>query len=82
MAEEETDSEDDGGLLQEATEIRNGPTQNQTGISNKGGIHPSSAHQMTGRQSGGPTDHSYQISEEIDLSFKKNRESLVTYESS
>lgn len=76
MAEEETDSEDDGGLPQEVAEIRNGPMQNQTG-----GIQPSSAHQMTGRQSGDPIDHSHEISEELDLSFKKNCELLVKNES-
>lgn len=71
LAEEETDSEGDGGLPQEAAEIRNGPMQNQTRVPNKGGI---STHQMTGRESGGPIHGSHKSSEEIDLSFKKNCE--------
>ncbi|CAG11948.1 unnamed protein product, partial [Tetraodon nigroviridis] len=77
LAEEETDSEDDGGLPHKAAEIRNGPMQNQTRTSNKGGMQPSSTHQMTGRQSGGPI-HNSKNSEEIDLSFKKNSSILVS----
>lgn len=74
MAKEETDSEDDGGPHQEVAEIRNGSMQNKTGASNKGQVQPSPAHQMTCMQSGGPIHHSSEVSEEIDLSFKKNSE--------
>lgn len=70
LAEEDTDSEGDGGLLQEVAEIKNGTTQKETEAFDTGEIQPSSAHLML--QSGGPIKHSHERSEEIDLSFKKN----------
>lgn len=79
LAKEETDSEDDGGLPREAAEIRNGSMQNKTGSSSKGRIQSSPAHPMTCRQSGGPVNHSHEVSEEIDLSFKKNSELYLNY---
>lgn len=79
LAEEDTDSEGDSGLLQEAAEIKNGTMQKETG--DTGGIQPSSAHLM--QQSDGPIKHSHERSEEIDLSFKKNCKlsQLLTHES-
>lgn len=74
LAKEETDSEDNGGLPREAAEIQNGSMQNKTGSSSKGRIQSSPAHPMMCRQSGGPGNHSHEVSEEIDLSFKKNSE--------
>ncbi|KAG7242066.1 hypothetical protein INR49_024112 [Caranx melampygus] len=84
LAEEETDSEDDGGLPRRShrslprgvTGNRNGLLQNESGPSNKREIQPFSAHQITDRQSGCPINHSHKISEEIDLSFKNNYEGL------
>ncbi|XP_011603979.2 uncharacterized protein nacad [Takifugu rubripes] len=78
LAEEETDSEDDGGPPREAAEIRNGSMQNKTGASHKGRTQPSPAHQMTCRQSGGPILHSSEVSKEIELSFKKNTSILAS----
>ncbi|XP_027142651.1 uncharacterized protein nacad isoform X2 [Larimichthys crocea] len=80
LAEEETDSEDDGGLPQRGHRSqprgvagnRNGSTQKDSGPSNQREIQPFSAHQITDRQSGCPINHSHKISEEIDLSFKNN----------
>lgn len=84
LAEEETDSEDDGGLPQRghrsqprgAAGNRNGSMQNKT--SNQREIQPFSAHQITDRQSGCPINHSHKISEEIDLSFKNNGKLFLT----
>ncbi|TMS10903.1 Nascent polypeptide-associated complex subunit alpha [Larimichthys crocea] len=80
LAEEETDSEDDGGLPQRGHRSqprgvagnRNGSTQKDSGPSNQREIQPFSAHQITDRQSGCPINHSHKNSEEIDLSFKNN----------
>ncbi|XP_022621355.1 microtubule-associated protein futsch-like [Seriola dumerili] len=80
LAEEETDSEDDGGLPRRGHRSqprgvvgnRNGSLQNESGPSNKREIQPFSGHQITDRQSGCPINHSHKISEEIDLSFKNN----------
>lgn len=82
LAEEETDSEDDGGLPRHGlrsqprgvARIRNGLLQNESGPSNQREIQPVSAHQMTNRQSGCPISHGHKISEEIDISFKNNCE--------
>ncbi|TWW79264.1 NAC-alpha domain-containing protein 1 [Takifugu flavidus] len=78
LAEEETESEDDGGPPREAAEIRNGSMQNKTGASHKGRTQPSPAHQMTCRQSSGPILHSSEVSKEIELSFKKNTSILAS----
>ncbi|XP_034554586.1 uncharacterized protein nacad [Notolabrus celidotus] len=80
LAEEETDSEDDGGLLPHshrsqprgAARNRNGSMQKESGQSNQLEIQPFSAHQINDRQSGCPINHSRTISEEINLSFKNN----------
>ncbi|KAM9352900.1 uncharacterized protein nacad [Symphorus nematophorus] len=80
LAEEETDSEDDSGLLQRSHRSqprgvagnRNGSLQKESGPSNQQEIQPFSAHQTSDRQSGCPINHSHKISEEIDLSFKNN----------
>ncbi|XP_070767950.1 NAC-alpha domain-containing protein 1 [Enoplosus armatus] len=80
FAEEETDSEDDGGLPRRGHRSqprgvagnRNGSMQKESGPSNQREIQPFSAHQITDRQSGCPINHSHKISEEIDLSFKNN----------
>ncbi|XP_035528447.1 uncharacterized protein nacad [Morone saxatilis] len=80
LAEEETDSEDDGGLPRRGHRTqprgvagkRNGSMQKESGPSNQREIQPFSAHKITDRQSGCPINHSHKISEEIDLSFKNN----------
>ncbi|XP_068592592.1 uncharacterized protein nacad [Cebidichthys violaceus] len=80
LAEEETDSDDDGGLPRrghrsQARAVagnRNGAMQRESGPSNQREIQPFSAHQMSNRQSGCPINHSHKIAEEIDLSFKNN----------
>ncbi|XP_042281236.1 uncharacterized protein nacad [Thunnus maccoyii] len=80
LAEEETDSEDDGGLPRRGHRSqprgvagnRNGSMQKESGPSNQMEIQPFSARQLTDRQSGCPINHSHKISEEIDLSFKNN----------
>lgn len=86
MAEEETDSEDNG-LSQcvgkshpgGAAENRNGCMQNETGTSNQQEIQTSSAHHISNRQSVCPINQSRKISEEIDLSLKNNGELLKCY---
>ncbi|XP_074539990.1 uncharacterized protein nacad [Halichoeres trimaculatus] len=80
LAEEETDSEDDSGLLPHshrsqprgAAGNRNVSMQKEYGQSNQREIQPFSAHQITDRQSGCPINHNHSISEEINLSFKNN----------
>ncbi|CAK6960612.1 uncharacterized protein nacad [Scomber scombrus] len=80
LAEEETDSEGDGGLPCRGHKSqprgvagnRNGSMQKGSGPSNQLEIQPFSARQLTDRQSGCPINHSHKISEEIDLSFKNN----------
>ncbi|XP_059195119.1 uncharacterized protein nacad [Centropristis striata] len=80
LAEEETDSDDDGGLPRHGhrsqprglTGNRNGAVQRESGPSNQREILPFSAHQISDRQSGCPINHSHKIAEEIDLSFKNN----------
>ncbi|KAK2844517.1 hypothetical protein Q5P01_011176 [Channa striata] len=80
LATEETDSEDDRGLPRRGhksqsrgvTGNRKGSTQKESGPSSQREIHPFSSHQLTDRQSGCPINHSHNISEEIDLSFKNN----------
>lgn len=86
MAEEETDSEDDGGLPQRGHRSqprgvagnRNGSIQRESGPSSQREIQPFSAHQITDRRSGCPINHSHKICEEIDLSFKNNCELFLT----
>lgn len=86
LAEEETDSEDDGGLPRRGHRTqprgvagkRNGSMQKESGPSNQREIQPFSAHKITDRQSGCPINHSHKISEEIDLSFKNNCELFLT----
>ncbi|XP_041650413.1 uncharacterized protein nacad [Cheilinus undulatus] len=80
LAEEETDSEDDSGLLPRGhrsqprgvTGNKNGSMQNECGSSNQRELQPFSTHQITDRQSGCPINHGHTISEEINLSFKNN----------
>ncbi|KAI3361000.1 hypothetical protein L3Q82_013205, partial [Scortum barcoo] len=80
LAEEETDSEDDGGLPRRGHRSqprgvagnRNGAVQKASPPSNQREIQPFSGHQITDRQSGCPINHSHKIAEEIDLSFKNN----------
>ncbi|XP_039974223.1 uncharacterized protein nacad [Xiphias gladius] len=80
LAEDETDSEDDGGLPRNGNRSqprgvagnRNGLLQNESGPSNQREIQPFSANQITDRHAGCPINHSHKISEEIDLSFKNN----------
>ncbi|KAM7383543.1 hypothetical protein PAMP_003187 [Pampus punctatissimus] len=77
LAEEETDSEDDGGLPQRGHRSqprgvagnKNGSMQKESGPSNQTEIQPFSARQLTDRQSGNLVNHKI---EEIDLSFKNN----------
>ncbi|XP_026172826.1 uncharacterized protein nacad isoform X2 [Mastacembelus armatus] len=79
-AEEETDSEDDGGLPSRGCRSqprgvsgnRNGSMQKESGPSSQREIHIFSAHQATERQSSRSINHSHKISEEIDLSLKNN----------
>ncbi|XP_074509879.1 uncharacterized protein nacad [Sebastes fasciatus] len=80
LAEEETDSEDDGGLPRRGHRSqargvagnRNGAMQRESGPSNQREMQPFSAHQISDRQSGCPINHNHKIAEEIDLSFKNN----------
>ncbi|XP_020504195.2 NAC-alpha domain-containing protein 1 [Labrus bergylta] len=80
MAEEDTDSEEDVGLLPRShrsqpsavAENKNGSMQKDSGPSNQLELQPFSAHKITDRQSGCPINHSHRISEEINLSFKNN----------
>ncbi|XP_067365828.1 uncharacterized protein nacad isoform X2 [Channa argus] len=80
LATEETDSEDERGLPRRGhksqsrgvTGNRKGSSQKDFGPSSQREIHPFSAHQIADRQSGCPINHSHNISEEIDLSFKNN----------
>ncbi|XP_026228770.1 uncharacterized protein nacad isoform X2 [Anabas testudineus] len=80
LAEEKSDSEDDGGLPHRSprsrprgvTGNRNGSIQKESGPSSQQEIQPFSAHHITDRQSGCPINHSHKVSEEIDLSFKNN----------
>ena len=82
LAEEETDSEEDGGLPRRGHRSqprgvagnRNGLLQNESGPSNQREIQPYSAHQMTDRESGCPINHSHKLSKELDISFKNNCE--------
>lgn len=84
LAEEDTDSEDDGGpphrghRSQSRGRVgnRNGTMQSET--SSQREILPFSAHKITDRQSACPVDHSPKISEEIDLSFKNNSKLFMT----
>lgn len=76
LAEEETDSEDDGGLPHGDRSQRRGAAGHGNGSSQQE-IQPFSANQITDRQSGCPVDHSHKISEEINLSFKNNGEFLI-----
>nr|XP_046254442.1 uncharacterized protein nacad [Scatophagus argus] len=86
LAEEETDSEDDGGLPlrghrsqpRGAAGNKKGSMQKESGPSSQREIQPFSAHQIADRQSGCPINHSHKISEEIDLSFKNNASMLVS----
>uniref|UniRef100_A0A665TC23 NAC-A/B domain-containing protein n=2 Tax=Echeneis naucrates TaxID=173247 RepID=A0A665TC23_ECHNA len=86
VAEEDTDSEDNGGLPRRGhrsqprgvTGGRNGPLQNDSGPSSKQEIQPFSAHQINDTKSGCPINHSHKISEEIDLSFKNNCSMLAS----
>ncbi|XP_041798438.1 nascent polypeptide-associated complex subunit alpha, muscle-specific form [Chelmon rostratus] len=80
LAEDETDSEDDGGQPRRGhrsqprgvARNRNGSTHKESGPSSQREMQPFSAHQISDRQSGCPINHSHKISEEIDLSFKNN----------
>uniref|UniRef100_UPI0037E8700B NAC-alpha domain-containing protein 1 n=1 Tax=Semicossyphus pulcher TaxID=241346 RepID=UPI0037E8700B len=80
LAEEDTDSEDDGGLPPRGHRFpprgiagnKNGYTQKESGPSNQREIQPFSAHQITNRQSGCPINHSHKMSEEINLPFRNN----------
>uniref|UniRef100_A0A671TTX4 Uncharacterized LOC115567389 n=1 Tax=Sparus aurata TaxID=8175 RepID=A0A671TTX4_SPAAU len=79
LAEEETDSEDDGlpqrGRRSQPRGVagsRNGSIHKESGPSNQREIQPFSSHQISDRQSGCPINHSHKISEETDLSFKNN----------
>lgn len=86
LAEEETDSEDDGGLPRRGHRSqargvagnRNGAMQRESGPSNQREMQPFSAPQMSNRQSGCPINHSHRIAEEIDLSFKNNCKLFLT----
>ena len=71
MAEEETDSEDDG-LPQRGRRSQPRSIHKESGPSNQREIQPFSSHQISDRQSGCPINHSHKISEETDLSFKNN----------
>lgn len=86
LAEEDTDSEDDGGpphcghrsQSRGRAGNRNGTMQDEA--SSQREILPFSAHKITDRQSPCPINHSHKISEEIDLSFKNNsKRSQWTY---
>ncbi|XP_028983970.1 uncharacterized protein nacad [Betta splendens] len=80
LAEERTDSEDDGALAQHehrsrprgVTGSRNGSIPKESGQRGQRDALPLSAHQTADRQSGCPLNHSHKISEEINLSFKNN----------
>ncbi|XP_062255453.1 microtubule-associated protein futsch [Platichthys flesus] len=80
LAEEETDSEEDGGLPRRGHRSqprgvagsRNGLLQIESGPSNQREIQPFSAHQMADRESGCPINHSHKLSKELDISFKNN----------
>ncbi|XP_029306661.1 uncharacterized protein nacad [Cottoperca gobio] len=80
LAEEETDSEDDGGLPRRGHRSqarggagnKNGAMQRESGPSIRREIQPFSAHQLSNRPSGCPVNHSHNIAEEFDLSFKNN----------
>ncbi|XP_044063272.1 uncharacterized protein nacad [Siniperca chuatsi] len=80
FAEEETDSEDDGGLPRRGPRSqprgvagnRNGSMPKESDPSIQREIQPFSTRQITDRQSGCPINHSHKISEEIDLTFKNN----------
>nr|XP_020468368.1 uncharacterized protein LOC109967265 [Monopterus albus] len=86
LAEEETDSKDDGGLSPRGHRSqprgvagdRNASMQKEFGPLNQQEIHHYSAQQITDRESGCPINHSHKISEEIDLSFKNNYSILAS----
>lgn len=75
MAEEETDSEGDGGKTSQPKGVqgsRNGSLQKNSGSANQREIQPFSTHQLTGRRPSCPMKHSHNICEETDLSFQSN----------
>ncbi|KAM9723500.1 uncharacterized protein nacad isoform 1-T1 [Menidia menidia] len=80
LAEEETDSEGDDGRSRQAQRSqprgvpgsRNGPSQNESGLTNQQEIQPFFTRQRANRQPGCPINHSHNISEETDLSLKNN----------
>ncbi|KAM3614117.1 uncharacterized protein V6R79_010388 [Siganus canaliculatus] len=80
LAEEETDSEDDGGLPQRGDRSqprgvagnRDGSMQKETGLPTQLELQPFVRRQRTDRQPNCPINHSHKITEEIDLSFKNN----------
>lgn len=79
LAEEETDSETDGGQAGgDRSQPRgrgNGPLQDKTGTSSQGEVELFSPHPRGDRQSACPMIHGHKMSEDIDLSFRNNSES-------
>ncbi|XP_047454337.1 NAC-alpha domain-containing protein 1 [Mugil cephalus] len=80
LAEEDTDSEDDGGLPRQGQRSkprgvagnRNGSLQGPSAPANQQEIKPFPSRRLTDRQLGCPVSHSHNISDETDLSFKNN----------
>lgn len=83
LAEEETDSETDGGQAgghrSQPRGRGNGPLQDKTGTSSQGEVELFSAHPRGDRQSGCPMIHGHKMSEDIDLSFRNNSESCPPF---
>ncbi|XP_013877320.1 NAC-alpha domain-containing protein 1 [Austrofundulus limnaeus] len=84
VAEEETDSKDDGGKHQQGHRSRSrgaaGPLQKESSSANHQEIQPYSTQQLTDRQSGCPISRN--ILEETDLSGKNNCSMLASYNES
>uniref|UniRef100_A0A673BLJ0 NAC-A/B domain-containing protein n=2 Tax=Sphaeramia orbicularis TaxID=375764 RepID=A0A673BLJ0_9TELE len=80
LAEEETDSEDDGGLPRRGhrsqprglTGNRNGPVPKESGLPSHKEIQPFSSRQITDRQTGCPINHSHKNSEQSEMTFKNS----------
>ncbi|XP_030605397.1 uncharacterized protein nacad isoform X2 [Archocentrus centrarchus] len=78
LAEEETDSEGDGGLPRQGKKSQPRDVQGsrnrslQKDPANQREIQPFSTHQLMDRQPSCPIKHSHNISEETDLSFQSN----------
>lgn len=80
LAEEETDSETDGGRAaghrSQARGKGNGPVQDKSSTSSQGEVELFSPHRRSDRLSGCPMIHGHKMSEDIDLSYRNNGQSL------